>query len=80
MSNEYKFIGKWNDDFESPELKDHFWYLIVHEDFETPMKAKYTSDALPFFTFFSEKGKETAYIIDGKVKYWMPSPNMPDKK
>lgn len=62
-------------------LIDHYFYLVTHPDYGTPMKAKYHDDLGGYFEIVSGK-KESIYItpIFGKCKckYFMPMPEMPD--
>lgn len=59
-------------------LIDRHWYLIVHKDFGTPMKAKYHSDC-PHFTFFYEGGEGCSYLFEDKVTHYMELPDIPMK-
>lgn len=57
-------------------LEDHYWYLIVHKDYGTPMKAKYHSDC-PHFTFFDAGGEEVCYLFENKITHYMELPDIP---
>ena len=69
--------GKWIT-IEAGEdlLIDHYWYLIVHKDFKTPMKALYHSDC-PHFTFFYERGEGCSYLFEDKITHYMDLPDIP---
>lgn len=58
-------------------LIDHHWYLIVHKDFKTPMKAIYHSDG-PHFTFFYEGGEGCSYLFEDKITCFRELPEMPE--
>lgn len=73
---EEKPTGEWIPIEKEDDLIDHYWYLVVHEDYKTPIKAKYHSD-VPHFTF-SANGKEHAsYIFEGKITHYMDLPELP---
>ena len=57
-------------------LKDHYWYLIAHKDYGTPMKAKYHSDC-PHFTFFDARGERATYLFEDKITHYMELPDIP---
>lgn len=57
-------------------LKDHYWYLIAHKDYGTPMKAKYHSDC-PHFTFFDANGERATYLFENKITHYMELPDIP---
>ena len=59
-------------------LEDHYWYLIAHRDFATPMKAKYHGEPFPYFEMYYEGGRCVSYLYDGAVKYWTELPEMPE--
>lgn len=68
--------GEWIPIEKEDNLIDHYWYLVAHEDYKTPIKAKYHSD-VPHFTF-SANGKEHAsYIFEGKITHYMDLPELP---
>lgn len=57
-------------------LEDHYWYLIAHKDYGTPMKAKYHSDC-PHFTFFDANGERATYLFENKITHYMELPDIP---
>ena len=63
------------------KLIDHYFYLVTHPDYGTPMKAKYHDDLGGYFEIVSGK-KESIYVnpifVKCKCKYFMPTPEMPD--
>ena len=64
-------------------LIDHYFYLVTHADYGTPMKAKYHSDMGGYFEIFSNNTKIPVEYINpifgnSKIKYYMPLPEMPD--
>lgn len=64
-------------------LVDHYFYLVTHADYGTPMKAKYHDDIGGYFEIVSGDKKIPAEYIDpildnSKIKYFMPLPEMPD--
>ena len=60
-------------------LEDHYWYLIVHKDYETPMKAKYHDDCTPHFTFYDAKGERATYLFEDKITHYMKLPEFPEE-
>lgn len=58
-------------------LKDHYWYLVAHSDYKTPMKAKYHND-VPHFVLSTHSGEETTYIFENKISHFMPLPDLPN--
>lgn len=60
-------------------LENHEWYLVVHKDYETPMKAKYHSDC-PHFTFFDARGEEVSYLFENKITHYMKLPDYKEKE
>lgn len=59
------------------KLVDHYWYLIAHKDYATPMKAIYHSD-FPHFVFATSNGHcRVSYIYEGKVTHYMELPELP---
>lgn len=70
-------------DIREKRPEDHYWVLIAHKDFMTPMKAKYHSDAGGGFSYFAQdKNGNTyegfCYIFDNKVNYWTDLPELPE--
>ena len=63
------------------KLKDHYFYLVTHTDYGTPMKAKYHDDIGGYFEIFN-RGTFTEFInpifYPCKCKYFMELPEMPD--
>ena len=63
------------------KLKDHYFYLVTHKDYGTPMKAKYHDDLGGYFELINYK-RETEYINqilgESKCKYFMEMPEMPN--
>lgn len=57
-------------------LKDHYWYLIAHKDYGTPIKAIYHSDC-PHFSFFTTNGERTSYLFEDKITHYMELPDIP---
>ena len=54
---------------------NHEYVLISHEDFETPMKAKYHSEYGGCFEFATiNQGCYFAWCYDDKVKWWTKLP------
>lgn len=66
------------------KLIDHYFYLVTHCDYGTPMKAKYHDDAGGYFELLTyECGKFCEFINpifqhSCRCKYFMPLPEMPD--
>ena len=63
-------------------LVDHYFYLVTHADYGTPMKAKYHDDMGGYFEIMSKKNVPVEYVNQilgkSKIKYFMPMPEMPD--
>ena len=63
-------------------LVDHYFYLVTHVDYGTPMKAKYHSDMGGYFEIMNKKDVPVEYVdpilSKSKIKYFMPMPEMPD--
>ena len=73
---------KWLKTSENQDkLQDHYFYLVTHVDYGTPMKAKYHDDIGGFFEIFS-RGTFTEFInpilYPCKCKYFMELPEMPE--
>lgn len=64
------------------KLEDHYFYLVTHADYGTPMKAKYHDDMGGYFEIMSKKGVPIEYVnpifAKRKIKYFSPLPEMPD--
>lgn len=63
------------------KLKDHYFYLVTHPDFGTPLKAKYHDDLGGYFEFpYYPVDMEFVNPIFGKCvcKYFMEMPDMPE--
>lgn len=63
------------------KLQDHYFYLVTHPDFGTPLKAKYHNDMGGYFEFpYYPVDMEFVDPIFGecKCKYFMELPEMPD--
>lgn len=54
-------------------LRDHYYYLVTHKDYGTPMKAWYHKD-VDRFDILSVDGGDSAYIWDDKITAWMELP------
>ena len=61
-------------------LEDHCFYLVIHQEFETPMKAKFHAESYPYFEIYSHRGTFYSYIDDGTVSQFMKLPNKPKKE
>ena len=63
-------------------LVDHWFYLVTHADYGTPMKAKYHDDLGGYFEIMNKKDVPVEYIDPmigkSKIKYFAPMPVMPD--
>ena len=63
-------------------LVDHYFYLVTHADYGTPMKAKYHDDLGGYFEIMNKKSVPVEYVDpilgESKIKYFMPMPEMPD--
>ena len=55
-------------------LKNHYYYLVTHVDFDTPMKAKYHDDG-DYFEVFGVYPNLAVYQWYGDITAWM---NLPD--
>lgn len=60
-------------------LEDHYWYLIAHRRFGTPMKAKYHDDCDARFEFYCAEGRCSSYLTDNEVTHWMELPKKPEE-
>ena len=65
------------------ELEDHYFYLVTHADFGTPMKAKYHNDMGGYFEIKSSDKKIPVEYVnpiigESKIKYFMLLPEMPE--
>lgn len=75
---------KWLKTSENQDkLQDHYFYLVTHADYGTPMKAKYHDDMCGYFEIKSSDKKIPVEYVDpilskSKIKYFMPMPEMPD--
>lgn len=63
-------------------LVDHYFYLVTHADYGTPMKAKYHDDLGGYFEIMNKKNVPVEYVDpilgESKIKYFMSLPEMPD--
>lgn len=50
-------------------LENHYFYLILHEDYGTPIKARYHDD-VPHFTFYTSEGPKTTYLFENKITHF----------
>lgn len=65
------------------KLIDHYFYLVTHADYGTPMKAKYHDDMGGYFEILSVDKKIPVEYVNSilsksKIKYFMPMPEMPE--
>lgn len=75
--------GEW---FEDERLKDHYFYLVAHKKFATPMKAKYHDDGgIRRFQIMSVSNDirtrhnfDDVYSWDDSITHWMELPDMPE--
>jgi len=60
-------------------LKDHYFYLVAHKDYKTPMKAKWHDDGLPSFEVYIGVGKTNEYVsvFDETVTHWKEIDELP---
>lgn len=74
--------GNWS----HPDLEDHYFYLVAHKKFATPMKAKYHDDGdLRCFQIMSVSNDictrhnfDDVYPWDNDITHFMDLPDMPD--
>lgn len=71
----WKEIKPYNND-----LMDHYYYLVAHKDFDTPIKAKYHDDQLPCFECICHLGVFYSYLIDKEITHYMELPPLPYDK
>lgn len=73
-------------DLDNEELQDHYFYLVAHKDYGTPMKAKWHQDCPPTFQVYIGGGKCDEYIDElsnyhaeenKKITHWCKLPNLP---
>lgn len=76
--------GEWKED---ERLKDHWYYLVAHKAFSTPMKAKYHDDgALRCFQIVSQDNRDIrwrhnyddVYAWSDSITHWRELPEMPE--
>lgn len=63
------------------KLEDHYYYLVTHPAYKTPIKAKYHDDMGGYFEFphYPVVSEFTDQILgECKIKYFMELPEMPD--
>lgn len=63
------------------KLQDHYYYLVTHPAYKTPIKAKYHDDIGGYFEFpyYPVPNEFTDPILgECKIKYFMELPEMPD--
>lgn len=66
---------EWNTWAEHDDrLKDNYYYLVTHKDYDTPMKAKYHGN-VPRFDILGGNN-EVALFFDGTVTAWMELPDI----
>ena len=63
-------------------LRDHYFYLVRHIEFGTPMKAKFHADGEPHFEIYGcnhGAGKMIVYSSDfgSHITHWMDMPDLP---
>lgn len=66
-------------------LEDHYYYLVVHKAFATPMKAKFHMDTCPYFEILSYNYKrlenwhnfENVYQWDDSITHFALMPDLP---
>lgn len=80
----WPYIGWRNADSESwyTMFEDHYWYLLIVDGFETPVKAKFHDDGGCHFTWYGRNKNGTltsycAYEWEGQVLY---AAELPSKK
>lgn len=64
-------------------LQDHYYYLVAHKDFTTPMKAKYHNDSFKHFEVFSFKSSQISYIFlnsTDDITHFMELPELPNEE
>ena len=64
-------------------LQDHYYYLVAHKDFTTPMKAKYHNDSFKHFEVFSFKSSQISYIFlnsTDDITHFMELPELPKEE
>ena len=60
-------------------LKDHYFYLVTHKDFGTPMKAKYHSDVEEFEVYIGGINNNEywqPWDPDNPIIAWMELPDI----
>lgn len=75
--------GEW---LEDDRLKDHYFYLVAHKKFATPMKAKYHDDGgMRCFQIMSLSNDirtrhnfDDVYPWDDSITHWMELPDLPE--
>lgn len=73
--------GEW---FEDDRLQDHYFYLVAHKKFATPMKAKYHDDGgMRHFQIMSASNDictrhnfDDVYSWDDSITHWMELPDL----
>ena len=60
------------------ELKDHYYYLVTHRKYKTPMKAKWHSENGGAFEVYCHNGSEFWYSWDpdNPIIAWMEMPEI----
>ena len=63
-------------------LKDHYFYLVAHKDYKTPMKAKYHADGLSHFEILSAANSSVVWLYEfgDIVTHWTDLPDLPGKE
>ena len=73
---------KWLKTSENQDkLQDHYFYLVTHSDFGTPLKAKFHDDLGGYFEFRGydiDNEFVDPIFRDSKCKYFMELPEMPE--
>ena len=61
-------------------LQDRYYYLVAHNDYKTPLKAKFYKDLTPYFKVCSFNGVFVTYIFseeDNEITHVMKLPELP---
>ena len=60
-------------------LQDHYFYLVAHKDYKTPMKAKYHADGEPHFEILSAVNSSVVWLSEfgDKITYYTDLPDLP---
>ena len=66
----------WND---ISQFKDHYYYLVTHTKYETPMKAKWHNEMGGCWQILGGTGDNSDYVYSWDEKYviaWMELPEI----